>query len=142
MAAHSEIQGEADADGASWNLETHIAMIFGEICEKTERKAEFTAARAQLRRALEMMSSADSDAEELRAELKALQTSALHTAQTADKAAMSMTEEREAWSKRLRTAQRFATELAAEANEASIQHTEVLTRLEEQPTSRSTHTLF
>ena len=57
-----------------------LGLIFGEICENTERKAEFAAARAQLRRALEMMSSADSDAEELRAELKALQSSALHTA--------------------------------------------------------------
>ena len=92
LAARSEKQGQTDADRASWDLEAHIATIFGDISENPERKAEFAASRAQLRRALEMMSTADSDAEELRAELKALQSSALHTAQAADKAATSRRE--------------------------------------------------
>ena len=100
----------------------------GERTGITTERSEWR--RAQLRRALEMMSTADSNAEELRAELKALQSSALHTAQAADKAATSMKAEREHWGERLRTAQRFATDLASEANSQTVQHTKILAQLD------------
>ena len=50
-----------------WNIEVHLAMVFGDICENSDKKAEFAAARAQLRRALEMMYNTDEAAAELRA---------------------------------------------------------------------------